>query len=430
MRLRERLTSAWKWLYPGMGVKRWLALLGLGLLLLSLGVSFFYVQMYRALEFTGAASPVAYNVTLQFLPRSVRGLLLALLGTACVVVAVYRLSHSLVTVFYDEGQGRLVDAVYRRRVRHRGPKMVAIGGGTGQSTLLRGLKERTDNLTAIVTVADDGGSSGRLRQELGLLPPGDLRSCISALAEAEPLMALLFQYRFGQGVGLDGHSFGNLFIAAMTGVTGDFAQAIRQSSKVLAVRGRVLPSTMQSVTLCAEVAGAQHQIQGESQIPRAGAPIERVFLQPDDVRGYGEAVQALLGAEVIVVGPGSLYTSILPNLLVRDIAAAIRASDAIKVYVCNVATQPGETDGYTVVDHVRAIESHVGNDLFDYVLANNRLDVTLPTTWNSVMVQPGEGGTVRTWSADVVDLERPWRHDPAKLASELLKIQAGSKARR
>ncbi|HNT05333.1 MAG TPA: YvcK family protein, partial [Anaerolineae bacterium] len=239
-----------------------------------------------------------------------------------------------------------------------------------------------------------------------------------------------FQYRFGQGVGLDGHSFGNLFIAAMTGVTGDFAQAIRQSSKVLAVRGRVLPSTMQSVTLCAEVAGAQHQIQGESQIPRAGAPIERVFLQPDDVRGYGEAVQALLGAEVIVVGPGSLYTSILPNLLVRDIAAAIRASDAIKVYVCNVATQPGETDGYTVVDHVRAIESHVGNDLFDYVLANNRLDVTLPTTWNSVMVQPGEGGTVRTWSADVVDLERPWRHDPAKLASELLKIQAGSKARR
>lgn len=430
MRLRERFGSAWKWLYPGMGVKRWLVLLGFGLLFLSLGVSFFYVQVYRALEFTGAASPIAYNVTLQFLPRSVRGLLLALLGGLCVVVAVYRLSHSLVTVFYDEGQGSFVDAVYRRRVKRRGPKVVAIGGGTGLSTLLRGLKERTDNLTAIVTVADDGGSSGRLRQELGLPPPGDFRSCISALAEAEPLMALLFQYRFGQGLGLDGHSFGNLFIAAMTGVTGDFAQAIRQSSKVLAVRGRILPSTMQSVTLCAEVSDDQHQIQGESQIPRAGVPIERVFLQPDDVRGYGEAVQALLGADVIVVGPGSLYTSILPNLLVSDIAAAIRASDAVKVYVCNVATQPGETDGYTVTDHVRTIENHVGHGLFDYVLANSRLDVSLPADWNTAVVRPGGEGAVRLWSADVVDVERPWRHDPAKLAKELLRIQTESKARR
>jgi len=413
-----------------MGVKRWLVLLGLGLLMLSLGVSFFYVQVYRTLEFTGAASPIAYNLTLQFLPRSVRGLLLAVLGTLCVVVAVYRLSHSLVTVFYDEAQGSFVDAVYRRRVRRRGPKVVAIGGGTGLSSLLRGLKERTDNLTAIVTVADDGGSSGRLRQELGLPPPGDFRSCISALAEAEPLMALLFQYRFGQGLGLDGHSFGNLFIAAMTGVTGDFAQAIRQSSKVLAVRGRVLPSTMQSVTLGAEVADDQHQIQGESQIPRAGVPIERVFLQPDDVRGYGEAVQALLGADVIVVGPGSLYTSILPNLLVRDIAAAIRVSDAVKVYVCNVATQPGETDGYAVTDHLRAIENHVGEGLFDYVLVNNRLDVTLPADWHTAMVKPDGGGAVRVWAADVVDLERPWRHDPTKLARELLRIQTESKARR
>jgi uncharacterized cofD-like protein len=331
-------------------------------------------------------------------------------------------------------------------MRQRGTKIVAIGGGTGLSTLLRGLKERTDNLTAIVTVADDGGSSGRLRQELGLLPPGDLRSCITALAEAEPLMALLFQYRFGEGLrsappeggqGLNGHSFGNLFIAAMTGVTGDFAQAIRQSSKVLAVRGRVLPSTMQSVTLCAELAEgpttpvergrtaeAQHQVQGESLIPKAGAPIDRVFLQPDDVRGYGEAVQALLSADMIVVGPGSLYTSILPNLLVRDIAAAIRASGALRVYVCNVATQPGETDGYSAGDHVRAIDNHVGEGLFDYVLVNDNLEVNEPANWNATMVAPRAEGSYRVWPADLVDAETAWRHDPRKLAQSLMAIYA------
>jgi len=430
VRLFQRFGSAWKWLYPGLGVKRWLVLLGLGLLLLSLGVSFFYVQAYRALEFSGAASPIAYNVTLQFLPRSVRGLLLLVAGISFVVVAVYRLSRSLVTVFYDGGREGLVDAIYRRRMRQRGPRIVTIGGGTGLSNLLRGLKERTDNLTAIVTVADDGGSSGRLRQQLGLLPPGDFRSCISALAEAEPLMGLLFQYRFGEGQGLDGHSFGNLFIAAMTGVTGDFAEAVRQSSKVLAVRGRVLPSTMQSVTLCAEVADSQHQVHGESQIPKAGAPIERVFLQPDDVHAYGEAVQALLGADMIVVGPGSLYTSILPNLLVHDIAAAIRASSALKVYVCNVATQPGETDGYSATDHLRAINNHVGEDLFDFVLTNNNLDVALPEGWNTVMVEPGSDGDGRIWPADVVDQDRPWRHDPVKLAKALLAMQAQSRASR
>lgn len=424
MHLRERIGSAWKWLYPGMGVKRWLVLLGVGLLLLSLGVSFFYVQVYRTLEFTGAASPIAYGVTLQFFPRWLRGLILATAGLGCVAWAVFRLSRSLVSVFFESDRESVVDVVYRRRMRKRGPKIVAIGGGTGLSTLLRGLKERTDNLTAIVTVADDGGSSGKLRQELGLLPPGDFRSCITALAEAEPLMALLFQYRFGEGLGLNGHSFGNLFIAAMAGVTGDFGQAIRQSSKVLAVRGRILPSTMESVTLCAELADMQQQVQGESQIPKAGAPIERVFLQPDEVRGYGEAVQALLGADMIVVGPGSLYTSILPNLLVRDIAAAIRASDAVRVYVCNVATQRGETDGYSAADHVRVIENHVGEGIFDCVLMNDNLEVDTPAGWNAEMVQPIKEGAYRAWAADLVDAETPWRHDSRKLAQSLMSLYA------
>ncbi len=435
MHLREKIGSAWKWLYPGLGVKRWLVLLAFGLFLLSLGVSFFYVQVYRAVELPGAVSPFAYVLTLQFLPHWLRGLLLGTAGIACVAAAVLRLSKSLVSAFYQSDRESIVDVIYRRRVRQRGPTIVAIGGGTGLSTLLRGLKEWSDNLTAIVTVADDGGSSGRLRRELGLLPPGDFRNCISALAEAEPLMTLLFQYRFGEGLGLNGHSFGNLFIAAMAGVTGDFGQAIRQSSKVLAVRGRILPSTMQSVTLCAELAedetnrNGQYQIRGESRIPKVGAPIERVFLQPDDVRGYGEAVQALLDADLIVVGPGSLYTSILPNLLVKDIAAALCASDALKIYACNLATQAGETDHYDVDDHVQAIYHHVGESFFDYVLVNDNLEVNRPQNWNAEMVGSTGDEPHHLWPSDLVDPERPWRHDPSKLARSIMHIHADHQRR-
>ncbi len=427
MRLRTRFGSAWKWLYPGLGIKRWLLLLSVGVIALTLGISFFYVQIYRSLTFPDTASAAVRGVTLQFLPHWVRGVLLAFLGITCMSVAVFRLSKSLVSAFFDPAQESFVDAIYRRRVRRHGPRVVAIGGGTGLSTLLRGLKECTEELTAVVTVADDGGSSGRLREQLGLLPPGDFRSCIAALAEAEPLMTLLFQYRFGEGLGLDGHSFGNLFIAAMAGITGDFGQAIRQSSKVLAVKGRILPSTMQNVTLCAELSEAvgsrgQRQVQGESHIPAAGAPIERVFLQPDDVRGYGEAVQALLDADIIVVGPGSLYTSILPNLLVRDIAEALCASDGLKIYVCNTATQAGETDHYDVKDHVRAIYNHVGQPCFDYVLANENMEVKTPAHWNAELVRFAEHDSYRLWSADVVDTAMPWRHDPVRLAHSIMEI--------
>jgi len=427
--LRDRIGSAWKWLYPGLGVKRWLVLLATGLLLLSIGVSYFYVEIYRAVEFPRQVSPIASALTLQFLPHWLRGVILGGSGVACVAFAVLHLSKSLISAFFESDRESIVDVIYRQRMRRRGPAIVAIGGGTGLSTLLRGLKERTDNLTAIVTVADDGGSSGRLRRELGLLPPGDFRNCIAAMAEAEPLMTLLFQYRFGEGMGLNGHSFGNLFIAAMAGVTGDFGQAIRQSSKVLAVRGRILPSTMQNVTLSAELghgpqsSGAQqHHVRGESRIPKSGAPIERVFLQPDDVRGYAESVQAILDADLIVVGPGSLYTSILPNLLVPDIANALRASTALKIYVCNLATQLGETEGYDAADHVQAIDEHVGANLFDHVLVNDNLDVEEPPNWSVAMVPVPEEGTGPYWRADLVDAQRPWRHDPAKLAASIMAI--------
>jgi len=312
----------------------------------------------------------------------------------------------------------------------RGPRIVALGGGHGLSTLLRGLKAHTNDLTAIVTVADDGGSSGVLREELGLLPPGDLRDCIVALAEAEPLMTQLFQYRFGRGTGLEGHVFGNLFIAALAEVTGDFESAIAEAGRVLAVRGRILPSSLENVRLCAEVRergkpqADPFLVYGQSRIAQAGGMVERLYLVPSEVKGYPEAIRALLRAEMIVLGPGSLYTSVLPNLLVADICNAVRASRALKVYVCNLATQPGETDDYTAGDHVRALCGHLGSGFCDQVLVNSNTDFQLPPRSGSEMVQPrsAEADGYRVILEDLVDRELPWRHDPGKLAEALMRL--------
>jgi uncharacterized cofD-like protein len=310
------------------------------------------------------------------------------------------------------------------------PKVVAIGGGTGLSVLLRGLKTRTSHITAIVTVADDGGSSGRLRRELGVLPPGDIRNCIAALADDEALITQLFQYRFGQGSGLNGHSFGNLFITALAAVSGSFERAILEAGRVLAVRGRILPSTLEDVTLVADLMAVTNpdagppgltRIQGESAIPKAGQPIERVFLRPDGVRAYPEAVRAILEADLIVAGPGSLYTSVLPNLLVQDIQQAVNASVASKIYVCNVATQPGETDGFDIGQHVSALQRHVGQGLFPYVLANDNLMTSLeqPHLRTVPLHYPPDDG-YQVIAADLVDSAAPWRHDPKKLAEQIL----------
>ena len=412
-----------KWLYPGMGVKRWLLLLMAGVTCLSLGLAYLLVAIYRQQPLPH----VFYYLTLQFIPRTARALLFGVVGLGAVAVAVYQLNRSLLAVFPRQGHDSLVDLVYHHRQRGRGAKVVAIGGGTGLSTLLRGVKEYSSNLTAIVTVADDGGSSGRLRRELGVLPPGDFRNCIAALADAEPLMTDLFQYRFGEGQALNGHSFGNLFIAAMAAVTGNFERAIAESSRVLAVRGRILPSTLEHVTLCAEVAGddeAPVQVEGESQIPRTGLRIRRVYLEPSAVRADAQALRAILQAEMIVLGPGSLYTSVLPNLLVEEVAQAIRVSSALKVYVCNVAIQPGETDGYNVEDHVRAIEDHVGPGLIDVVVANNNLRVP-PGKWNRLqLVRPVYHlqDRIPIVFDDLTDPVSPWRHDPDKLARCLLDL--------
>ncbi|MFS1517221.1 gluconeogenesis factor YvcK family protein [Bacillus sp. SCS-151] len=253
--------------------------------------------------------------------------------------------------------------------RKKQPNIVIIGGGTGLPVLLRGLKQYPVNITAIVTVADDGGSSGRLRNELDIPPPGDIRNVLVALSDVEPLVEELFQYRFEDGNGLSGHSLGNIILAAMTNITGDFVHAIGEMSKVLNVRGQVLPAANRSVNLHAEMADGT-LVSGESKIPDYGKKIQRVFLTPEDVKPLSETIAAIREADLIVIGPGSLYTSILPNLLVSNIGKEVCAATAKKVYMCNVMTQFGETSNYTASDHVRALYDHMKCDFLDVIMVN------------------------------------------------------------
>ncbi|HEX5140505.1 MAG TPA: gluconeogenesis factor YvcK family protein, partial [Dehalococcoidia bacterium] len=365
--------------------------------------------------------------TLQFLPRLVRAALFLVVSSGAIIFAVWKLNTSLLAAFINPSRDEnIVDTIYRYRYQSRGPKIVAIGGGTGLPVLLRGLKEHSSNLTAIVTVGDDGGSSGRLRRELGVLPPGDVRNCIAALAEAEPLMTRLFQYRFNEGSGLEGHSFGNLFIVAMSGITGNFEEAVRETSRVLAVRGLILPSTLQHVTVHARTeAGAE--ISGESNITLEGTRIDEVFLQPANVQANPETIRAILEADIVVVGPGSLLTSVLPNLLVDGIRQALAISQATKIYVCNVATQHGETDEFSVSDHFDTLVQHVGPGLFDYILANDNVAGPLPEAWHSEPVRidtPIVDGA-RVITADVISEKNRYYHDSSKLAAAIMRIYNG-----
>jgi uncharacterized cofD-like protein len=277
--------------------------------------------------------------------------------------------RSIVYAVRPEAGARLIETIYEARRLNRGLRIAVVGGGTGLSTVLRGLKSYTSNLTAIVTVTDDGGSSGRLRQELGVLPPGDIRNCLVALADSESMMTDLFQYRFHDGNGLSGHSFGNLFIAAMCGIAGNFDQAIKESSRVLAIKGRVLPATLANVALEAELEDGSI-VSGETTISRSTARIKSVRLVPAGCQGLPEAIEAIESADAVVLGPGSLYTSVMPNLLVHGIAEAIVRSRGVKVYVCNIMTQPGETDGMSASEHVRALVNATHLRLMDYALVN------------------------------------------------------------
>jgi len=350
----------------GPGMKRWLLLLvmSLGLVVLALSAMVGHIFAGWRVDVMNPAMLERWTHQVQ----SLRFVDYALLALACwgVVFALRRLYFAVLTVAGRQAEPS-APAVKARR--SRGPRIVAIGGGTGLPHLLSGLKSYTDKLTAVVTVADDGGSSGRLRRDLHILPPGDLRNCLVALAETEPLMAELFQHRFTRQGSLSGHSFGNLFIAALTEVTGDFGEALRASSKVLAVSGQVLPVTFDDVRLNAVMADGR-KVQGESRISATGASIQRLSLEPADARPNPEVLQAIASADAIVMGPGSLYTSILPNLLVPGVAKAVERSGALKIHVCNVMTQPGETDGYSVSSHLKALKAQTGLSLADYVVAN------------------------------------------------------------
>jgi uncharacterized cofD-like protein len=309
------------------------------------------------------------------------------------------------------------------------PRIVVVGGGTGLSVMLRGLKHKPLDITAIVTVADDGGSSGILREEMQIPPPGDIRSVLTALADTEPLLAEVLQYRFNSGTGLAGHSLGNLILAAMTDITGDFVTGITELSRVLAVRGRVLPAANQAIVLKAEMADGSIVV-GESSIPKSGLAIRRLFIEPADVEPLTEAVEALQEADAILIGPGSLYTSILPNLIVPKLAEAIVGSEAVKIFVCNVMTQPGETDGYSVSDHLTAIQDHIGHHLFDYVIVN---DGEIPPQVQSMYAEQGaravhldlEEVTRRGYKviADrLVQFRTYLRHDAAKLSDHIYRL--------
>ncbi len=432
-----------RWLTPGIGIKRWLLVVFVGMLVLALAVAHTLRQVSQDLEPGGVAGSILDLLTLQFLPYPLRGLIVGVVGVAIVVVGSIRVIRAFMDPFRTtDGDQPLVEVIYQKRFLARGPRIVAIGGGTGLSTLLRGLKEHTSNLTAVVTVADDGGSSGVLRDGLGIPPVGDIRNCIAALADAEPLMSEVLQYRFpvtgdvdAPGVpGLGGHAVGNLLIAAMTAVEGgDFEEGIRTLNRILAVRGQVLPVTATPLTLHARLDDGT-TVDGQSLIMRT-SHIERVWLSPDGVEPSEDVLAAIAEADVIVLGPGSLFTSLLPSLLIPGLCEAILASSALRLYVCNVATQEGETEDLDLAGHVEALVAHTAPGIVDVVLANNQFEARVPEGWPSRPVRlrwpPATTPVPKLVLDAVVDPDNAHHHDPASLADSILHaVDAEGGARR
>jgi len=393
--------------------------------MLGVGLAILLLDLYRTESTDSTLLDSLLIASLRFLPPFLSALIISSIGIGFTFYGIYRLNRSLMKPFVRPGR-TIVDELSDYRRRERGPRIVTIGGGHGLATLLRGLKEHTRNLTAVVTVADDGGSSGRLRESFGILPPGDIRNCLAALSNDEQMLTQLFQYRFSGAGELEGHSFGNLFITALAEITGSFEGAIAESGKVLSVGGRVLPSTLHDVKLVADLqlpnVPIQVRVQGESRIPKMAGQVRRLWLEPNNAPAFPPVLKAILNADMIIIGPGSLYTSLLPNLLVHDLLGAIHASRAVKIYVCNIATQSGETDMYTCYDHVRALEEHVGDRLFDILLCNDNYEGQLSEDSQWVRADEKTLSDSRTHVADLTDKEHPWRHDSLKLAETLIGI--------
>lgn len=428
----KRLMSIFKWLYPGMRVKRWLLLTPIGVFLVVIGVTL--MTNMRVVDYLDVAARfVAFKTgwvlsdPKVYLPISIGAIII---GLTLIFISFRQVIDSITSVVSPGQKDRLADIIYQRRSLAQGHKIVVIGGGTGLSTMLRGLKQHTSNLVAIVTVADDGGSSGVLQRQLGLLPPGDIRNCIVALADEETLMTELLQHRFNDaGEGLSGHTLGNLLIAAMTDITGDFEEAIKETSKVLAIRGRVLPATLDRVTLRAELDDGSI-VNGETNIANTAQKIRKISLVPNDVKPLKDALEAIRTADAIVIGPGSVYTSIVPNLLVQGTVDALAASNAVKIYVCNVMTQPGETDHFHASDHVKAVADHAGKKVFDYVLVNKAVpSIHLLEKYHkkgAELVSPDvdiiqEMG-YKPITGNFISQTDVVRHDPEELAQAILRL--------
>ena len=423
--LKDRFRGLLRWLQPGLGVKRWIFTILAGTTIIALGLSIFVIDLYRRAPETWWL-PLISLASLQALPRIARALIFEALGIGIIFWGIAGLNRSLIGPFLRPGH-TIVGRLEQHQYRKHGPKIVAIGGGHGLATLLRGLKNASHNINAVVTVADDGGSSGRLRANFGILPPGDVRNCLAALSDDEDLLAQLFQYRFTDSdSSLKGHSFGNLFISSMAEVTGSFEQAIAESGRVLAVSGRVLPASLENVNLVADIidpdSKKKTRIVGESKITASEGNIVKVMLEPANPAVYPEVIQAILSSDLIVVGPGSLYTSILPNLLVRDITSAIRASQALKIFICNVATQEGETEGFSCGDHLAVIEDHVGTNLFDIIVANDVPPQRFNPRIEGVYVEEELRKKYAVYKNDLIDEEHPWRHDPEKVTRVIMDL--------
>lgn len=399
-----------KWFYPGLGIKRWIFLCSVGLFMIIL-VALSAVKSFSRVNVLLASFATA----------------LLIFGIFLVITAIKNVLRMFVRTLAPQKEEDLLDIIYQRRQERfleKGPRVVAIGGGTGLSMLLHGLKEYTNNISAIVTVTDTGGSSGRLRDELDILPPGDIRNCLVALADAEPLMCDLFQYRFENGSGLKGHNFGNLFITALSKVTGDFERAIKESSKVLAIRGSVIPSTLEDITLVGEFRDGS-RIEGETNITERDKPIKCVTIEPHSCRATKEALDAIENADLIIYGPGSLYTSILPNLLIGDILKKILESDARKFYIANVMTQAGETNNLSVSDHLRVLIEHTDPRLVDTVFINTaevppdliekyRVEESEPVALDIDRIRERGYEVVE---GDMASFGEQVRHDPKKLCN-------------
>ncbi len=420
----NRIRNIFQWFLPGLGVKRWVFLILIGTTLVGLGFAVLILDLYRNAP-GNWWGPLLRILSLQYVGRVWRAVIFGGSGLGMILFGIWGLNRALLKPFVRPGK-TILETVTAYRKKERGPRIVALGGGTGLSALLRGMKAYSSNLTAVVTVADDGGSSGELRKSLGILPPGDIRNCLTALSEDEAMLSQVFQYRFANAGTVSGHSLGNLFISALTEITGSFEEAVAESGRVLGVQGQVLPATLHDVRLVADVSVARKErdvhVKGESSIPKAAGQIRQVWLEPSNPLAFPPAIQAILNADLILVGPGSLFTSLLPNLLVPDIAAALRASRAQKFYICNITTQPGETDGFTCGEHVRTIEQHMNGPVFDLVLCNNRRDGKLPEKLEWTRLEPELKDNYPIYQADLLDVENPWRHDSLKLARTIMDL--------